>query len=116
MASENKGLGVAFGEHESREEEIDRRRVPNILSEVSAAEARKIKLKIDIRLVVLVGFMYCVSLMDRTNLANAKIAGMEKPKNAVNPKTKIPYQGLDLIGFRYVSLTWSLIYLDKSND
>jgi hypothetical protein len=49
---------------------------PNqILSDVSPAEARRIKLKIDARLVVLVGFMYCISLMDRTNLANAKAAG-----------------------------------------
>jgi hypothetical protein len=46
-----------------------------ILSDVSPAEARRIKFKIDARLVVLVGFMYCISLMDRTNLANAKIAG-----------------------------------------
>ena len=47
----------------------------NDSSDVSPSEGRKIKLKIDLRLVVLVGFMYCVSLMDRTNLANAKVAG-----------------------------------------
>ena len=44
-------------------------------TDVSPSEARRIKFKIDARLVVLVGFMYCVSLMDRTNLANAKVAG-----------------------------------------
>ena len=43
--------------------------------EVSLREEKRIKRKMDIRLVVLVGFMYCVSLMDRTNLANAKQAG-----------------------------------------
>ena len=39
-------------------------------------EERRIKMKMDLRLVVLVGFMYCISLMDRTNLANAKQAGL----------------------------------------
>ncbi|KAI5357314.1 putative major facilitator superfamily, MFS transporter superfamily [Septoria linicola] len=39
-------------------------------------EGRKIKHKIDRRLVVMLGVMYCVSLMDRTNLSNAAIAGM----------------------------------------
>jgi hypothetical protein len=41
----------------------------------SPAEQRKIIHKIDRRLVVLLGFMYCVSLMDRSNLSNAKVAG-----------------------------------------
>lgn len=40
------------------------------------AEGRKIKHKIDRRLVLVLGAMYCVSLMDRTNLSNAAIAGM----------------------------------------
>ncbi|GIZ41052.1 hypothetical protein CKM354_000436900 [Cercospora kikuchii] len=39
-------------------------------------EGRKIKHRIDRRLVVVLGTMYCVSLMDRTNLSNAAIAGM----------------------------------------
>lgn len=37
----------------------------------SPAEQRNIIRRIDRRLVVTVGVMYCVSLMDRTNLANA---------------------------------------------
>lgn len=41
-------------------------------------EQRKIISKIDRRLVVTVGLMYCVSLMDRTNLGSANIAGMGK--------------------------------------
>lgn len=39
------------------------------------AEQRKIIHRIDRRLVTTVGIMYCVSLMDRTNLAAAAIAG-----------------------------------------
>jgi len=38
-------------------------------------EEKAVRRKVDLRLVVLVGFMYCVSLMDRTNTANANAAG-----------------------------------------
>ncbi|KAH8886480.1 MFS general substrate transporter [Thozetella sp. PMI_491] len=44
----------------------------------SPEEQRKIIRKIDYRLVITVGAMYCVSLMDRTNLGAANIAGMSK--------------------------------------
>lgn len=44
----------------------------------SPAEERRIIKRIDRRLIVTVGFMYCVSLMDRTNLGAANIAGMSK--------------------------------------
>lgn len=37
--------------------------------------------------------MYCVSLMDRTNMSAANIAGMSVE--------------LDLAGFRYVSVSWT---------
>ena len=39
-------------------------------------QQRKIMWRIDIRLVLTLGFMYCVSLMDRTNLGIAAVAGM----------------------------------------
>ncbi|CAM1502709.1 Fc.00g074850.m01.CDS01 [Cosmosporella sp. VM-42] len=42
----------------------------------SPAEQRKIIRRIDRRLVVTVGALYCVSLMDRTNMSAANIAGM----------------------------------------
>ena len=45
------------------------------LSEFTAAEERKLMHKIDRRLVLTVGIMYCISLMDRTNLGSAAIAG-----------------------------------------
>lgn len=60
-------------------------------SEFTPAEQRKIIHKIDRRLVLTCGIMYCVSLMDRTNLGQAAIAGMNKE--------------LQLnVGFRYVGL------------
>lgn len=57
--------------------------------EFSPAEQRKIIHKVDRRLIVTCGLMYCISLMDRTNLSAAAIAGMTKE--------------LKLIDFRYVS-------------
>lgn len=62
----------------------------NILdNEFTPAEQKRIIQRIDRRLVTTVGIMYCVSLMDRTNLGNAVIAGMGTE--------------LMLIGDRYVS-------------
>lgn len=46
-----------------------------ILDEFSYEEIQAIKHRIDRRLVVVVGAMYCVSLMDRTNLGATSIAG-----------------------------------------
>ncbi len=53
-------------------------------------EQRRVIRRVDLRLVVTVGIMYCVSLMDRTNMSAANIAGM---------KTE-----LHLEGFQYVSV------------
>lgn len=55
----------------------------------SPEEQRRIMWRLDRRLVSVLGIMYCVSLMDRTNLASAIIAGMGTE--------------LMLIGNRYVS-------------
>lgn len=54
-------------------------------------EQKKIIRRVDRRLVVTVGLMYCISLMDRTNMSAANIAGMSKE--------------LVLTGFRYVRKT-----------
>lgn len=53
------------------------------------AEQRKIVHRVDRRLVSMCGLGYCISLMDRTNLSVAAIAGMTK-------ELKLH------IGFRYV--------------
>ncbi|KAH7391040.1 major facilitator superfamily domain-containing protein [Phaeosphaeria sp. MPI-PUGE-AT-0046c] len=45
-------------------------------SEFTLREQRKIIHRVDRRLVVTVGVLYCISLMDRTNLSAASIAGM----------------------------------------
>lgn len=58
--------------------------------DVDEEEGKKIIWRIDRRLVVLVGGLYCVSLMDRTNLSAAAVAGMNEE--------------LNLTGNRYVRL------------
>jgi hypothetical protein len=71
----------------SRHDELD----------LSPSEEKRILRRIDARLIPIVGALYCVSLIDRTNLGAAAIAGM--------------LEDLRLIGNRYVSYVagvWSL--------
>lgn len=60
------------------------------LTYFTPAEQKKIIHRLDRRLVTVVGVMYCVSLMDRSNLSNAAIAGM-------NAELELT------VGMRYVS-------------
>lgn len=46
------------------------------INALTPEEQKKIIWRIDVRLVLTLGFMYCVSLMDRTNLGIAAVAGM----------------------------------------
>ncbi|KAI0592959.1 major facilitator superfamily MFS-1 [Biscogniauxia sp. FL1348] len=72
---------------------------PVVDDEYDADEAKRIIWRIDRRLVTTVGLMYCISLMDRTNLSAAAIAGM------------IPE--LELVGNRYsvVTLVFFITYI-----
>ncbi|KAK0649424.1 major facilitator superfamily domain-containing protein [Cercophora newfieldiana] len=65
----------------------------------SEAEQKAIIRRVDLRLVLTVGAMYCVSLMDRTNLGAASIAGMQ--------------QELKLVGNQYniISLVFFVTYI-----
>jgi len=47
----------------------------SILNQFSPDEQKKILHKVDKHLIPICGVMYCVSLLDRTNLSNASIAG-----------------------------------------
>lgn len=44
--------------------------------EFSPEEQKRIIRRIDLRLVTMTGLAYCISLMDRTNLSMAAVAGM----------------------------------------
>ena len=59
-------------------------RVENVIKELStgdslagftAAEQKRIVRRIDLRLAVTLGCLYCISLLDRTNLGAASVAG-----------------------------------------
>jgi hypothetical protein len=45
------------------------------ISELSLSEQKSVIRRIDLRLVSMLGILYCASLMDRTNLSAANIAG-----------------------------------------
>ncbi|KAL8650954.1 MAG: hypothetical protein Q9210_003517 [Variospora velana] len=82
-------------------EHLDHVGPPNydpILDRYTDAEIKRIVRRIDIRLIPLCGLMYCVSLLDRTNLSNAAIAGMTAE---LNLRTKNPdrYSVITLVFF-----------------
>jgi hypothetical protein len=56
------------------------------------AEQRGIIRRVDRRLVITVGIMYCVCLMDRTNMSAANIAGMGEELNLINNRYVSLYQ------------------------
>jgi len=63
-----------------------------VIAELDEAEGRRVMRKIDFRLVPLLALLYLIAYVDRSNIGNAKIAGMAKD--------------LDLVGNRYnVALT-----------
>jgi hypothetical protein len=47
--------------------------------EFTPEEQKKIMRRIDLRLVTMTGLAYCISLMDRTNLSMAAVAGYAFP-------------------------------------
>ncbi|KAF2403916.1 MFS general substrate transporter [Trichodelitschia bisporula] len=81
------GVYVEKGAHTSPSSADDN----SILHEFSPEEQKKIIHRVDRRLVTTVGIMYCISLMDRTNLGATMIAGM-----AID---------LKLVGMRYSIIT-----------
>ncbi|KAI1816201.1 MFS general substrate transporter [Poronia punctata] len=54
------------------------------VDDFTPAQARRITARVDRRLVTVTGIMYCISVMDRTNLGAAAIAGMNKELDLVN--------------------------------
>jgi len=59
------------------------------INEFTPEEQKKIIRKVDLRLIPTLGFMYCVSLMDRTNMGIAAIAGMNNDLKMVGDSYSI---------------------------
>lgn len=55
-----------------------------LLQSWSIHEQKMLVRKVDVRLIPMCGVMYCVSLLDRTNLSNAVIAGMGEELRLAN--------------------------------
>jgi hypothetical protein len=66
----------AIDQHDLKRPASDTSEDEAIVAEWTHEEIQSVKHRIDRRLVTTVGFMYCISLMDRTNLSAAAIAGM----------------------------------------
>ncbi|TKX25770.1 MFS transporter-like protein 31 [Elsinoe australis] len=83
MSHEEKQIGAI----EHQENQYDSASDKNLdYVEFSPKDQRRITRKLDIRLVLTTGVVYCVSLMDRTNLSAASLAGMNRElrMNAAN--------------------------------
>lgn len=72
MASSDEKHAEEYNHVDHKQHEID----DDISHGFTEAEQKSIIRRVDRRLVVTVGAMYCVSLMDRTNMSSANIAGM----------------------------------------
>jgi hypothetical protein len=55
-------------------------KTPEVMA-TDSASARKLLLKCDLRLVPILGTLYLVSFFDRSNIANARLFGLEKSLN-----------------------------------
>jgi hypothetical protein len=62
------------------------------------AEQRKIIHRVDRRLITVAGIIYMCSLMDRSNLPNAMIAGMARDLGLVNNSRYVSIKYLQSIG------------------
>lgn len=63
-------------EYREQSESSHSREYDAIINSLTPQEQKSVLRRIDLRLVLTLGFMYCVSLMDRTNLGIAAVAGM----------------------------------------
>jgi len=72
----NKEQQITHVEHGQQSDDERKSVEDDPLTYFTPAEQKKIIHRLDRRLVTVVGVMYCVSLMDRSNLSNAAIAGM----------------------------------------
>ncbi|KAL8765837.1 MAG: hypothetical protein Q9209_007196 [Squamulea sp. 1 TL-2023] len=73
-----------------------------IIDRYTEAEIKSIVRRVDLRLVPICGLMYCVSLLDRTNLSNAAIAGSNEDADSSRSQ--------------YISMTKELSLATKNPD
>ncbi|GFP59672.1 hypothetical protein ACSS6W_009785 [Trichoderma asperelloides] len=91
LESEKQGLEFSHVDDPMKDSESNHRVAPLEDDDFgfTQAEQRSIIRRIDRRLVITVGAMYCVSLMDRTNMSAANIAGMSVELNLISNRYNI---------------------------
>ncbi|KAF7197269.1 putative transporter [Pseudocercospora fuligena] len=77
------------GEHVEKQPDIVSSESDQEPSREDSARVKKIKRKVDIRLSVILALMYIVNQIDRTNLPNAVIAGMDTDLNLISNRYSI---------------------------
>ncbi|RAL01365.1 putative MFS transporter [Aspergillus ibericus CBS 121593] len=84
--------------------------VPQTVTIDPAVEARLVR-KLDLRVPTLLGFLYLLSLLDRSNIGNAKIAGMEEDLHLTGNRytwlLTIFYISYTL--FEFLALMWKIM-------
>jgi len=51
------------------------------VSQMTKAQTRRFKLKVDLHVLPMLGFIYAVSIIDRINIGSAKVLGMQQDLN-----------------------------------
>jgi hypothetical protein len=78
MSEHSKPSDVAFVEEKERSCALEEKAgLPDISGDFSPAQQRSIRRRVDLRLCLPLGLMYAISLVDKTNLSSANIAGMK---------------------------------------
>lgn len=84
MSAEEKGQATTFGIGQQDDAAPEKQHsVGSSDDSLSISEQRRVIRRIDLRLVLTCGLMYCISLIDRTNLSAASIAGMTTELNLI---------------------------------
>ncbi|KAM3080511.1 hypothetical protein ACMFMG_005458 [Clarireedia jacksonii] len=87
--------------------------IGQLSASLSPAEDRRLTMKLDIKLIPILGLLYLICFLDRTNIANAKIAGLEAgldmPTNGYNTALwifYIPFVLAEVPSNMIMSLPW----------
>lgn len=88
MMNSNVGRGPKLAKHTDADSLSQKGPVADDENGLPHAEQKKVMRRVDLRLLMTCGLMYSISLMDRSNIAFAAVAGM--------------IRDLNLIGYRYV--------------
>lgn len=116
---EEKGYGVSEAEEEESDEQRRRRGLVTVRTRqrrelYTAEEEKAVVRKFDRRLVVFVALLYLLAFLDRSNIGNARIAGMDDDLQSDPPRDgwyewALTAFYIAYIVFEWMSLLWRII-------